>query len=96
MDQYFTVQEVSARTKLSAFTIRRHIKSGSLRAVNIGGRYRISEQAVDQFLKRHAHSPVVTDTYAPLHSRRALLKAERARSSSSGQDNHSVEETQES
>jgi excisionase family DNA binding protein len=52
-DTLYTVEEVAARLGVHPDTVRRWIKSGELRAINLGGRagYRITEQAYKQFLQ---------------------------------------------
>lgn len=46
-----TVSEVAQRLRLHEMTVRRHIKSGRLRAVRAGRRIRIPEEEVDIFVK---------------------------------------------
>lgn len=49
----YTVEEVATRLAVHPDTVRRWIKSGELRAINLGGRagYRITEEAYRQFLR---------------------------------------------
>lgn len=52
-----TIKEVAARLRLNPETVRLHIVSGELAAVKTGpgktSRYRISEEALADFLKRN-------------------------------------------
>ncbi len=45
-----TVSEVAERLRLHEMTVRRHIKSGRLRAIRAGGRIRIGESELDEFM----------------------------------------------
>lgn len=54
-----TFAEVCAELRLSPKTVRKHIVNGDLAAVKVGGgrwggSYRISEQALEDFVKRQA------------------------------------------
>lgn len=50
-DRYQTVQEVAERLAVAEATVRQWIKSGALRAIDIGKGWRISNTDLDQFLK---------------------------------------------
>jgi len=56
-DQYQTVQEVADRLKVSEATVRHWIKDGSLRAIDIGKGWRISDADFQDFLRRHETRP---------------------------------------
>ncbi|MBW8297972.1 MAG: helix-turn-helix domain-containing protein [Hydrogenophaga sp.] len=56
-DQYQTVQEVADRLKISEATVRHWIKDGSLRAIDIGKGWRISDADLQDFLRRHETRP---------------------------------------
>ncbi|MBW8298672.1 MAG: helix-turn-helix domain-containing protein [Hydrogenophaga sp.] len=56
-DQYQTVQEVADRLKVSEATVRHWIKDGSLRAIDIGKGWRISDADLQDFLRRHETRP---------------------------------------
>lgn len=47
-----TTREVANRLHLHILTVGRYIRSGKLKAVNIGGRYRVDEAEVAAFLLR--------------------------------------------
>ena len=47
-----TVKEVQNKLKVSDETIYRYIRSGKLKAFRVGGLWRISEDAVQEFLKK--------------------------------------------
>jgi len=48
----FTVQQVMSQLQVADETIYRYIKSGQLRAIRVGGLWRIPSEALDEFLKR--------------------------------------------
>ena len=47
MPDYLTVREVAAIYKVNQITVRRHIRSGKLRAVKVGGRVRVRKEDAD-------------------------------------------------
>ena len=47
MSKLLTVAEVAERLRIHPMTVRRHIKSGRIRATRIGRAVRVSEDAVD-------------------------------------------------
>lgn len=47
----YTVDEVAAILKVSSQSVRRYIRSGALAAVRFGRGYRVSEVAIDEFLR---------------------------------------------
>lgn len=48
MSRLLTVDEVAARLRLHPMTVRRHIKSGRIRATRIGRAVRIPEDALEE------------------------------------------------
>jgi len=52
MERLLTIQQVMDRLQVADETIYRYIKSGKLRAVRIGGLWRIPSEALDEFLKK--------------------------------------------
>lgn len=50
-DRYQTVQELAERLEVSEATVRNWIKSGTLRAIDIGKGWRISNTDLERFLK---------------------------------------------
>jgi excisionase family DNA binding protein len=50
-DEYFTVEEVAARLKVSRQAVYNWITEGRLRAVKAGRAVRISRAALDEFLQ---------------------------------------------
>ena len=56
-DRYQTVQELAARLEVAEATVRQWIKSGKLRAIDIGKGWRISNTDVESFLKSRETSP---------------------------------------
>lgn len=56
-DQYQTVRDVADRLKVAESTVRQWIRSGELRAIDIGKGWRISEADLDGFLRRHETAP---------------------------------------
>ncbi len=57
MADYLKLPEVARRLDVSEKTARRMVKSGSLPAVFIGGAYRISEEALAEFLENAKVEP---------------------------------------
>lgn len=56
-DRYQTVQELAERLEVSEATVRQWIKSGQLRAIEIGKGWRISDTDLAQFLTTHQTVP---------------------------------------
>lgn len=52
-DRYQTVKAVAERLEVAEATVRRWIKSGALRAIDIGKGWRVSDTDLAQFLKAH-------------------------------------------
>lgn len=50
-EEYFTVQEVADRLKVTRQAVYDWIKEGRLRAVKVGNRTRIPGSAVDEFVR---------------------------------------------
>lgn len=50
-DRYQTVQELSDRLEVAEATVRQWIKSGELRAIDIGKGWRIADADLERFLK---------------------------------------------
>lgn len=56
-DHYQTVQEIADRLKVAEATVRHWIKDGSLRAIDIGKGWRISDADLKDFFRRHETRP---------------------------------------
>jgi excisionase family DNA binding protein len=56
-DRYQTVQGVADRLEVAEATVRQWIKSGALRAIDIGKGWRISNTDLAQFLKTRETAP---------------------------------------
>lgn len=56
-DRYQTVQELAGRLEVAEATVRQWIKSGKLRAIDIGKGWRISDTDVQRFLNAHETVP---------------------------------------
>ena len=50
-DRYQTVQEIAERLEVAEATVRHWIKSGELRAIDIGKGWRIADTDLERFLK---------------------------------------------
>lgn len=48
--KFLTVAEVAAQMRVSKMTVYRLVHSGELEAVRVGRSFRVSEQAVEEFL----------------------------------------------
>jgi len=51
-----TAQQVMYRLQVADETIYRYIRSGQLRAIRVGGLWRIPSEALDEFLKKGEHN----------------------------------------
>lgn len=51
MKELYTTEEVARASKLSEFTIRRHIKQGKLKAHKVGSEWRITKEDLEKYLK---------------------------------------------
>lgn len=56
-DRYQTVKEVSDRLEVAEATVRQWIKSGSLRAIDIGKGWRIADADLEAFLRARETAP---------------------------------------
>lgn len=57
LDQYQTVKDVAERLKVAEATVRQWIHDGSLRAIDIGKGWRVSNTDLEAFLTRHQTAP---------------------------------------
>lgn len=48
---YYTLAEVARRLRISVKTVRRYVREGRLAAVRLGREYRVSAEALIEFLK---------------------------------------------
>ena len=62
IDQYQTVQELAERLEVSEATVRQWIKSGELRAIDIGKGWRIANTDLAIFLKARETAPRKSST----------------------------------
>ena len=56
-DHYQTVKEISDRLEVAEATVRLWIKSGSLRAIDIGKGWRIADADLEAFLRARETAP---------------------------------------
>jgi excisionase family DNA binding protein len=56
-DQYQTVKDVADRLKVAEATVRQWIRSGQLRAIDIGKGWRIADADLAVFLMAHQTAP---------------------------------------
>ena len=61
-DQYQTVPELAARLEVAEATVRQWIKSGELRAIDIGKGWRIANADLERFLNARETAPRPKDT----------------------------------
>lgn len=55
--QFQTVKDVADMLKVGESTVRRWIKDGELRAIDIGHGWRTAPEDLDDFLQQHANRP---------------------------------------
>ncbi|NUB46198.1 helix-turn-helix domain-containing protein [Fertoebacter nigrum] len=69
-DHYQTVQDVVGRLEVAEATVRRQIKTGALRAIDIGKGWRVSDTDFSRFLTARGAAPrgSATEASAPLAS----------------------------
>lgn len=53
-DELLTSEEVARFLKVSEFTIRARLKSGELEGMKIGGQWRITRTALNDYINRHS------------------------------------------
>lgn len=64
-DRYRTVQELAEQLEVAEATVRQWIKSGELRAIDIGKGWRIADTDLDRFLKARETAPRAKDSTEP-------------------------------
>ncbi|ACB54900.1 helix-turn-helix domain-containing protein [Bacillus wiedmannii] len=52
---FYTVKEFAEMAKISEKTVTRYIKTGDLEAVKFGGQWRITETAVQSYIKNNSN-----------------------------------------
>ena len=59
MDELYTPLEVAKMLRVTRTTIYEHIKSGQLKAIRIGNRYRITKTHLEEYVQQHVvtHDP---------------------------------------
>ncbi len=63
-DRYQTVPELADRLEVAEATVRQWIKSGVLRAIDIGKGWRIADTDLERFLKARETAPRESDATA--------------------------------
>lgn len=48
--KYYDLRELTSILRLNIFTLRRYVREGRLRAIKIGRNYRVTENALKEFL----------------------------------------------
>ena len=56
--QWYTVNEIAERLKVSRWTVSRWIKAGTLPAVQLGSTWRVRDDDLDRFLEEQAKKAV--------------------------------------
>jgi len=59
-ERYRTVREVADLLKVSEVTVRRWIRDGALRAIDVGKGWRVGSDDLDAFIEGHATRPAGT------------------------------------
>lgn len=52
-DKFYTVQEVADLLQVHWQSVLNYIKSGKLKALKLGKGYRVSQEALDEFIRNH-------------------------------------------
>jgi excisionase family DNA binding protein len=67
MEEYYTIEEVAKKLRVTRVTIYRWMQSGALRYVMAGERRRIPQSALDSFLRegRPEEADESEDKYSP-------------------------------
>lgn len=52
-DKFYTVQEVADLLQVHWQSVLNYIKSGKLKALKLGKGYRVSQEALDEFIHNH-------------------------------------------
>jgi excisionase family DNA binding protein len=52
--KFYTVEEVADILRVSTATVRNLIASGELAATQVGRQYRISQESLDDYIRRHS------------------------------------------
>ncbi len=52
--KFYTVEEVAKILRVNERTVRNLIEAGELRATRVGRQYRISEEALQEYIERHS------------------------------------------
>jgi excisionase family DNA binding protein len=68
-DRYQTVKELAERLEVSEATVRQWIKSGDLRAIDIGKGWRIADTDLERFLKSRETASRQPDAGIPVMRR---------------------------
>lgn len=53
LEQFYTTSEVASKLKVHVETVKRWLRNGDMEGIRIGGRWRISEDAVQKFIDTH-------------------------------------------
>ena len=51
-EKIYTVKQVASQLQVDTKTVRKWIRDGELKAIDIGGEYRVRQAALDDFLRR--------------------------------------------
>ena len=51
-NEFYTIQQVMEQLHISDETIYRYIRSGKIKAIRVGGLWRISSEALDEFMRK--------------------------------------------
>jgi excisionase family DNA binding protein len=50
----FTVEEIAKSLKISEQTVRNLIKRGALKAIRVGGQFRVTKEELDRYLQKQS------------------------------------------
>jgi excisionase family DNA binding protein len=86
-EQYQTVKEVADLLKVGEPTVRRWIKDGELRAIDVGKGWRISSSDLDAFLQGHATRPAQVASGDGSSGKKGSSRSETGEQTGNGQTN---------
>ena len=51
MEKFYTIEEIAEISRLHLNTVYRHLRQGKLKAHKVGNQWRVTQEALDKYLK---------------------------------------------